>query len=268
MDVNLTGEIAANFVESLNPHWYTFITAAAVVVGGVMTGIITLIGIYITNKNAEKREERNRQEENTIRRREELKTFYKDVTLKKIELYSQIRGLKPTLHDSLSNSLLEFISSLRYLAYVQIDDQEEPKDSNEKFGKLARRNLLLETQKKHGENKLLHERMFLENFTTISEKLGLSIIMFEKNNNELKDLIRSFEFIMETEHDIAIIEIGMVYDNQEKNTYEEVDRIVDELIKKVPPTSAQKIMMALDKILLYMENEIRTETPWWKIDQW
>lgn len=264
MDINLTGEIAANLVENLNSHRYDpFIFAGIAMISSIVTGIITLFGINITNKNAEKRELRKSQEERSNRRREELKTFYNDVTLKKLELYTQIRGLKPKLHHNFNNALIDLIEKLRYLAYLEIDDQKEPKD----VGDLLGLEKLLEINKKHDENELRHEIELLEIYTTLSEKLGLSIIMFGKDNNKLKNLISSFEFIMDTESNISTMKISELYDNKEKNTYEEVDRIIEKLIVEVPSKSTQKIILALDKILLYMEDELRNETTWWQIDQ-
>jgi len=264
MDINLTGEIAANLVENLNSHRYDqLISAGLVVIGSVVTGIITLIGINYANKYAEKREQRKSQEELSIRRREDLKTVYNNITLKKVELYTQIRKLKPKLYHHFVNSLLDLLGGLRYLAYIEIDFQKKPED----IGKMAGLYKLLEIREKYEESKLLHESKLLEIHTTLSEKLGLSIIMFGKNDNKLKNLISSFEYIMETESNIAIIKISELYDNNEKNTCGEVDRIINKLVEDVPSKSTMKIMMALDNILHYMEDELRNETPWWQVDQ-
>ena|SRR5271157_2976062 len=55
IDVNLTGQVAANLIQ--NP----IMLVGAGALGGFVTGLMTLIGVWITQKHAAEREEENRQ---------------------------------------------------------------------------------------------------------------------------------------------------------------------------------------------------------------
>ncbi len=70
MDVNLTGQVAANLVQ--NP--ITIIGAGAI--GGLVTGGLTLLGIWLTQKHEARRDKENRSEEKRKIRREERKKAY------------------------------------------------------------------------------------------------------------------------------------------------------------------------------------------------
>jgi len=79
MDVNLTGQIAANLAENLKQPWYNpLINASAGVIGGIVTGLFTLIGVWMTLKYYERQNERNRKYDVRRSRREELKKVYID----------------------------------------------------------------------------------------------------------------------------------------------------------------------------------------------
>ena len=56
MDVNLTGQIAANLVEILKPPWYNpLLNAGAGVIGGIVTGGTALLALWISKRNEAKR---------------------------------------------------------------------------------------------------------------------------------------------------------------------------------------------------------------------
>lgn len=70
MDVNLTGQVAANLVQ--NP----IMIMGAGAIGGLVTGGLTLLGIWITQKHEARRDKENRNEEKQRIRREERKRAY------------------------------------------------------------------------------------------------------------------------------------------------------------------------------------------------
>lgn len=70
MDVNLTGQVAANLVQ--NP----IMIMSAGAIGGLVTGGLTLLGIWITQKHEARRDKENRNEEKRRIRREERKRAY------------------------------------------------------------------------------------------------------------------------------------------------------------------------------------------------
>lgn len=70
IDVNLTGQIAVNMIQ--NP--ITIVSAGAI--GGLVTGGLTLLGVFITQKHDAEREEKNRAEEARRTQREERKKAY------------------------------------------------------------------------------------------------------------------------------------------------------------------------------------------------
>ncbi len=70
MDVNLTGQVAARLVQD------PIMIVSAGVIGGLVTGGLTLLGIWITQKHDAKRNEENRKEEERRMRREERKRAY------------------------------------------------------------------------------------------------------------------------------------------------------------------------------------------------
>ena len=70
MDVNLTGQVAANLVQ--NP----IMIMGAGAIGGLVTGILTLLGVWITQKQDAKQNDENRKEKERIMRREERKRAY------------------------------------------------------------------------------------------------------------------------------------------------------------------------------------------------
>lgn len=57
MDVNLTGQVAANLIQ--NP----IMIIGAGAIGGFVTGGLTLLGVIITQKRSAEREKENRKEE-------------------------------------------------------------------------------------------------------------------------------------------------------------------------------------------------------------
>jgi hypothetical protein len=72
MDVNLTGQIAANLIQ--NP----IMIMSASAIGGLIAGSLTLLGVWITQKRAREQEEENREEESHKAQREERKKAYLD----------------------------------------------------------------------------------------------------------------------------------------------------------------------------------------------
>ena len=70
MDINLTGQIAATLAENLKQPWYIpLINSGAGVVGGLVTGIITLLGVKLTQQYYKKRDEQKREDEKQKERR-------------------------------------------------------------------------------------------------------------------------------------------------------------------------------------------------------
>lgn len=77
MDINLTGPMAANLAESLKQPWYNpLVNASAGMIGGIIVGLFTLIGVWMTIKYYEKRDERNHNRDIRRFKREELKKVY------------------------------------------------------------------------------------------------------------------------------------------------------------------------------------------------
>ena len=72
MDVNLTGQVAANLIQ--NP----IMIMSASAIGGLIAGSLTLLGVWITQKRAREQEEENRKEESHKAQREERKKAYLD----------------------------------------------------------------------------------------------------------------------------------------------------------------------------------------------
>lgn len=119
MDINLTGQIAASLAKNLKTPWYNpLMIAGAGVIGGLVTGILTLIGVRMTNKNAERREERKQKEEALRTRREDQKKAYENEIYEKTKIYSQIRGLKEAIYYNYLEKLYVSIEYERYLAYM------------------------------------------------------------------------------------------------------------------------------------------------------
>ena len=97
LDSNLTSQLTANLISELIPVmnnsvdlggeitativlpsilYSTAINAGAIVMGGVIGGVIALIGVWITQKHSDEREERNREEDTRKLSREERKKAY------------------------------------------------------------------------------------------------------------------------------------------------------------------------------------------------
>lgn len=73
--VKLTGEITATLVQPSNLY-NTAINAGAIVISGIMGGIMALIGVKETQKHSDEREERNRTKADRRLSREERKKAY------------------------------------------------------------------------------------------------------------------------------------------------------------------------------------------------
>lgn len=64
MDINLTGQIATNLAENLKPAWYNpLLNAGAGIIGGIVTGGITLLALWINNRKVAKRIQRDERKE-------------------------------------------------------------------------------------------------------------------------------------------------------------------------------------------------------------
>jgi hypothetical protein len=64
MDINLTGQIAATLAENLKTPWYNaLLYAGAAGIGGLVTGLITLLGVGLSDKHAEQRALRKERKE-------------------------------------------------------------------------------------------------------------------------------------------------------------------------------------------------------------
>jgi hypothetical protein len=118
MDINLTGQIAANLADNLRqPNPILNIGAGAI--GGLVTGIITLYAVKITNTNAEKREELKRKDETKRMKREETKKIYSQMLSVLYE--AQLRNLNKSVeYDQLSkekyyNMLSQCIAEINLL---------------------------------------------------------------------------------------------------------------------------------------------------------
>jgi len=72
MDVNLTGQVAANMIQ--NP----IMILSASAIGGLIAGGLTLLGVWITQKRAREQEEENRIDKAYKAQREERKKAYID----------------------------------------------------------------------------------------------------------------------------------------------------------------------------------------------
>lgn len=60
MDINITGQIAANIAENLRSPWYNpLLNASAGIIGGIVTGGVTLLALRINSRNEMKRIQRN-----------------------------------------------------------------------------------------------------------------------------------------------------------------------------------------------------------------
>lgn len=74
MEINLTGQIAADLVESLRPN--PVIAFVPVLMSSLITGIITLVAVVLTNQRAERREKEKTIEDARKHLREERKKAY------------------------------------------------------------------------------------------------------------------------------------------------------------------------------------------------
>lgn len=113
MDPNLTSQLTANLISELIPMmnnsvdlggeitativlpsilYSTAINAGAIVLGGVIGGVIALIGVWITQKHSDEREERNRAEDaRKLSREERKKAYVKFATyMTKLDLIARI----------------------------------------------------------------------------------------------------------------------------------------------------------------------------------
>jgi hypothetical protein len=89
--VNLTGGITATLVQP-SILYNTAINAGAVVMGGIIGGLIALVGVWKTQKHSDEREERNRAENARKLSREERKNAYAQFTafMTKLDLVARI----------------------------------------------------------------------------------------------------------------------------------------------------------------------------------
>jgi hypothetical protein len=93
VDINLTGQVAASLTQS---PWISIGSGA---IGGLVTGVITLCGVKMTQKHSEKKEEQN----------------HKMIILQnKKQIYSELMGLKRPL----AQTHLSYHSSNIALAYL------------------------------------------------------------------------------------------------------------------------------------------------------
>jgi hypothetical protein len=70
MDVNLTGQIAATLAENLKqPGYIPLINIGAGVIGGLVTGIITLFGVIMTIRYYKRKDDQKHEDEKRIERK-------------------------------------------------------------------------------------------------------------------------------------------------------------------------------------------------------
>lgn len=81
-DINLTGQIATNLVNALKQPWYyPIINASAGIIGGIFGGVITLVGVWLTQKSNDAINRQNRKHEELLIEKNERKSAYKKFSI-------------------------------------------------------------------------------------------------------------------------------------------------------------------------------------------
>jgi hypothetical protein len=248
MDINLTGQIAATLAENLKQPWYNpLMMAGAGVIGGLVTGILTLIGVRMTNKNAERREERKQKEEALRTRRDDQKKTYENEIYEKTKIYSQIRGLKETIYYNYREKLFSSIEYERYLAYMLNLPKEDL------FG-IA---LYNETANDFRTKRTQYEDRLTQNLKSLGEKIGVLITLFESNNKELNELILCVDNI-DLKITLIINDIvDELRDKEKIKTRKDIDENVNKAYDKYFSDALIKVQTPMHNLLSYLENDIQ-----------
>ena len=167
MDINLTGQIAASLADNLRQPWYNpFINIIPGIAGGLVTGVITLVAIKITNNNTLKRDEQNRKYDLKIKVYFEIldELHLLKGSLGELDLFNEI--IKENPGTDLVEKIVELTSkSKRHGASV--------------INQLAKIQVV-------GNNEVLKKSVFL--FEAVTEN---SIEKFSKAQEELANAIRN-----------------------------------------------------------------------------
>lgn len=271
MDINLTGPLAEALVENLKQSSYTpLISSGAAIIVGLMTGIFTLFGLRVANKYTENREKRNHTEELLKTEQDEIKLIYKERALKKSELYSQICGLKGELKYNFEKYISNSIEYERYLLYMDAANIEY--DTTEKDFKEAcmlnyKLKLYSDVMDKYEDGKKQSESNLLNCYRILEEKLGLLLMIWEKDDEELKKQIASVEALNIKTTDAYIKLTEIVRDPEYERTKEQIDTKINCAYDKVFVKHLSEVYNVLNGLQSFLENKIKNETPWWQIQE-
>jgi hypothetical protein len=265
MDINLTGQIAKELVENLKPSLLNnaFIFA---LITGIMTSAITFITVRKTNEDTEKREEKDRLAKVSIAQKDKIENYHKDILLKRIDLYSQICGLKEVTYHNFTHFMVYYIEAERYLALMTAINRKSSNNIDPVTAESNHRMLRIYTdahRDAHIELKS-YEAKWTENISVIQEKMGLFLIISEKNHEELKDLISSIERLA-AETSIVMKNITkFIEDKGENITEEEIKYIINEVQTIYYLDYSLKLKNILNNVVNSLENQIRNEPLWWQ----
>ncbi len=242
MDVNLTGHFAANLIQ--NP----IMIMGAGAIGGLVTGGLTLLGIWIANNNMKDRDEQNRKAEARKRLQDERKRTYVQLFSRRklVQLYLSMFESKiySTRHYEISKILLNQMKPQVKEALCKATTESETIRLSDEREHIEREiNIQLDERKYwiHNGNEIKKE-VFLED-KLLFEILG-SISTSFPETDKLKELIKQISDFR------TLIPPKPPTGNL---TFDQIDKWEDAAIASLDPEVRKVYLEPIDNLLDYLD---------------
>lgn len=223
MDVNLTAPVAAS-IYIIQPWYIPAINFSM----GLIGALIGLFGGFILEGLKER----------------------KDLEFKKIDVYSQIRGLKEKIAYYYGESLFKHIEAERYFLYSDIEKDNMAKTY------YAQTHINLKKEEEDLEKELI------DNLRLLGEKLGTLNILIS-NDDKLDRLMLSVDSIGYVNTSIKNDITKLTRGNKNVKSTNDANNLVDDIYEKFYADARIKTAVPIDDLLDHLENRIKNGHPWW-----